>query len=248
MKVNNSLLIQGDCLDKMINIPDNTVDLILTDPPYGTTACSWDSIIPLIPMWNQINRIIKSNGVIIIMGNEPYTSLLICSNLKNFKYRWIWKKNKSTGFLNAKKQPLRCIEDICVFYYNPCTYNPQKTTGSKPVNNYTKNTSDGDTMRKTKLGITGGGQTDRYPVNIIEIPVINNDGSSKEGKKQHPTQKPVDLMEYLIKTYTNEKDLVLDFAMGVGTVGVSCKNLNRYFIGIELNKKYFQIAKRKINE
>ena len=226
-------LMKGDCLERMKEIPDGSVDMVLTDPPYGTTPCKWDSVIPLDLMWKQLKRVIKPNGAIVLMANEPFTSILVCSNLKQFKYRWDWKKNKSTGFLNAKKQPLRCIEDICVFYSKPCTYNPQKTEGHKPVNSFTKNTSDGDTMGKTKIGISGGGQTDRYPKNLIEsIYVMNNDGSN--GDKLHPTQKPVALMEYLIKTYTNEGETVLDFTFGSGATIKAANNLNRKSIGIEM--------------
>ena len=238
-------LMQGDCLERMKEIPEGSVDMILADPPYGTTACKWDLIIPLEPMWEQLKRIIKPNGAIIIMGNEPYTSMVIMSNLDNFKYRIDWMKNKVTGFLNAKIQPLRCIEDIIVFYAKQPTYNPQKSNGHKPVNTYTKHTSDGTTVGMTRKGISGGGQTDRYPTNIIKhIPVMNNDGS--HGKKQHPTQKPVALMEYLIKTYTNEGDTVLDFTCGSGSTGVACVNTNRSFIGIELDPDYFKIAKQRI--
>lgn len=240
-------LYKGDCLERMSEIEDGSVDMVLTDPPFGMTACKWDSVIDLDKMWKQLKRVIKPNGSIILMASEPFSSVLITSNLSQFKYRWDWVKNKSTGFLNAKKQPLRCIEDLVVFYKKQCTYNPQKTTGHNPVNRFTKNTSDGDTLGKTKLGISGGGQTDRYPMNAIrDIAVMNNDGS--KGEKIHPTQKPVALMEYMIKTYTNEGETVLDFTMGSGTTGVACKNLNRKFIGIEMDDKYFEIAKNRIYE
>jgi site-specific DNA-methyltransferase (adenine-specific) len=230
---NNIWLMQGDCLERMKEIPDASIDMILTDPPYGTTACKWDSIIDLELMWKQLKRIVKPNGVVVLMANEPYTSVLVCSNIKEFKYRWDWKKNKATGFLNAKKQPLRCIEDICVFYKKPCQYFPQKTTGHKPVNSFTKHTSDGDTMGKTKVGISGGGQTDRYPTNCIDhIPVMNNDKS--HGDKLHSTQKPIALMEYLIKTYTEKGATVLDFTMGSGSTVKAANNLNRNSIGIEM--------------
>ena len=240
----NIQLYQGDCLEVMKNIPDKSVDLVLTDPPYQVTACKWDSMIPLEPMWKELKRITKPNSAVVLMANQPFTSMLICSNLEMYKYNGVWKKNKSTGFLNAKKQPLRCLEDICVFYNKQPTYNPQKTTGHKPVNSFTKHTSDGETMGRTKVGISGGGQTDRYPKNIIEMPVMNNDGS--HGDKVHPTQKPVALMEYLIKTYSNEGMTVLDFALGSGTTGVAAKNLNRDFIGIEMDENYFTIAKERI--
>lgn len=232
-KGNSIQLLQGDCLERMKEISDGSVDMILTDPPYGTVACAWDSIVDLDLMWEQLKRIIKPNGAIVLMGNEPFTSKLVCSNLKDFKYRWDWKKNKSTGFLNAKKQPLRCIEDLCVFYSKQPTYNPQKTTGHKPVNTFTKHTSDGETMGKTKLGISGGGQTDRYPTNCIDhIPVMNNDKS--HGVKIHPTQKPIELMEYMIRTYTNKGETVLDFTIGSGSTILAADNLGRNAIGIEM--------------
>ena len=229
----------------MKTIPDGSVDMVLTDPPYGTTACKWDSVIPFEPMWKQLKRITKSNGAIVLTASQPFTSALVMSNPKMFKYDWVWKKNKSTGFLNANKMPLRNKEDILVFYSRPPTYKPQKTTGHKPVNSYTKHTSDGDTVGVTRIGWAGGGSTERFPVCVQEFSVVNQDGSSAEGKF-HTTQKPVTLMEYLIKTYTNEGDTVLDFTMGSGTTGVAAKNLGRNFIGIELDPTYFQIAKERI--
>ena len=240
-------LMEGDCLERMKEIPDGSVDLVLADPPYGTTQCKWDSVIEIQPMWEQLKRVIKPNGAILLMANEPFTSVLICSNLQHFKYRWDWAKNKSTGFLNAKKQPLRRVEDVCVFYSKQCRYNPQKSSGHSPVNNFTKHTSDGATLGKTKTGIKGGGQTDRYPTNLLtDIPVMNNDGS--HGDKVHPTQKPAALMEYFIKTYTNESETVLDFVMGSGTTGVACLNTGRKFIGIELDANYFGIAENRISQ
>jgi len=241
----NIKLLKGDCLELMKTLPDGSVDMVLTDPPYGTTACKWDSIIPFEPMWEQLKRVTKKNGAIVMTASQPFTSALVMSNPKMFKYDWVWRKNKVTGFLNAKKMPMRNKEDILVFYYSQPTYNPQKTTGHSPVNNYTKHTSDGDTLGSTKVGISGGGSTERYPVCVQEFSVVNQDGSSQEGK-YHPTQKPVALMEYLIKTYTNEGDTILDFTMGSGTTGVACKNLNRSFIGIELDEEYFKIAQERI--
>ena len=238
-------LINDDCLNAMKDIPDVSIDMILCDLPYGTTSCKWDTIIPFETLWEQYHRIIKPNGAIVLTASQPFTSSLIMSNIKRFKYTWTWLKNKKTGFLNAKKQPLRQVEDVVVFYDKQPTYIPQKTQGHKPVNSFTKHTSDGSTMGKTKIGIAGGGQTDRYPSNILTIPVVNNDNSN--GDKFHPTQKPVALFEYLIKTYTNEGDLVLDNCMGSGTTGVACKNLNRNFIGIELDETYYDIAKKRIN-
>lgn len=238
-------LMCGDCLELMKDIPDGIVDMVLADPPYGTTQCRWDSIIPFEPMWKQLERITKDNSAIVMTASQPFTSALVMSNPKMFKYDWVWIKNKSTGFLNAKKMPLRNKEDILVFYKHPPIYNPQKTFGHKPVNSYTKNTSDGETVGKTKIGISGGGSTERYPKSCIEIPVVNQDGTN-DGGRFHPTQKPVALMEYLIKTYTNEGDTVLDFAMGSGTTGVAAKKLGRGFIGIELDEAYFQIARGRI--
>ena len=236
---------QGDCLERMKEIPDGSVDMILCDLPYGATACSWDTVIPFNLLWEQYHRVIKYNGAIVLNASQPFTSALIMSNIKQFKYTWTWLKNKKTGFLNAKKQPLRQVEDVVVFYRKQPTYNPQKTHGHKPVNSFTKHTSDGDTLGKTKIGVTGGGQTDRYPTNVLSIPVVNNDNSN--GDKHHPTQKPVELMEYLIKTYTNKEDVVLDNCMGSGTTGIACKRLNRSFIGIELDLEYFKIAEKRIN-
>lgn len=233
---------QGDCLELMKRLGDNSVDLILTDPPYGTTACKWDNIIAFEPMWQELKRIAKKKAVICLFGNQPFTSALIMSNPKMFKYSWVWLKNKKTGFLNVKKQPLRQTEDIVVFYSQQATYNPQKTEGHKPVNFFTKHTSDGTTVGKTKIGITGGGQTDRYPSNVLPVPVLNNDSLDK----LHPTQKPVALLEYLIKTYTHENETVLDFTMGSGTTGVASINLNRNFIGYELDPEYFKIAEARI--
>jgi DNA modification methylase len=238
-------LMHGDCLEMMQLIPSGSIDMVLADPPYGTTACKWDTVIPLEGMWAELKRLIKPNGAVVMTASQPFTSALVMSNPKMFKYDWCWYKNKRTGFLNAKKQPLRSKEDILVFYNKQPTYNPQKSIGHKPVNNYTKNTSDGDTVGKTKLLITGGGSTERYPYNVIQIPVVNQDGSSGDGR-YHPTQKPVALMEYLIRTYTNEAETVLDFTMGSGTTGVACANTGRKFIGIELDQGYFDIAKDRI--
>lgn len=244
--MDNVRIFNGDCLEIMDELIKKNikVDAIITDPPYGTTNCKWDSIISLDGMWTRLNKIIKKNGVIVLFGSEPFSSNLRMSNIKNYKYDWIWEKNKKTGFLNSKKQPLRKYENISVFYSKQCKYNPQKSNGHKPVNKYTKNTSDGDTLGRTKIGISGGGQTDRFPHNILRYKVINNDNSGNN--KYHPTQKPVDLMEYLVKTYTNENEIVLDFTMGSGSTGLACKNTNRRFIGIELDKKYFEISKNRL--
>ncbi len=237
-------LMLGDCLERMKEIEDGSVDLVLTDPPYGTTACKWDSVIPLGDMWEQLKRVIKPNGAIVMTASQPFTTTLISSNMKMFKYDWVWRKPKGTGHLNAKKQPMRDKEDILVFYSKQCTYNPQKTVGApykdKAGKDHTKSTSMTDSYGKyTNKREDNSGF--RYPKQVQEFPVV-------ERGSLHPTQKPVALMEYLIKTYTNENETVLDFTMGSGTTGVACKNLNRDFIGIERDKEYFEIAEKRINE
>ena len=242
----NSIYI-GDCIGLMNQLPSQSIDMILCDLPYGVTAQNkWDEIIPFADLWKQYERIIKDNGAIVLTAVQPFTSMLIMSNPKLFRYDWVWEKNKSTGFLNAKKMPLRNHESIVVFYKKLPTYNPQKTTGHKPANSYTKNTSDGSNYGKTKLGISGGGQTDRYPTSVQKFKVVNNDNSG--GNKYHPTQKPVEMFEYLIKTYTNEGDLVLDNCIGSGTTAVAAINTNRRYIGMEKEMKYFDIARKRVKE
>lgn len=242
-------LYHGDCLEIMQRLADEgeKVDAIIVDPPYEVlnSKCKWDKVIDVFEMWKKINELVHSDTPILIFAQEPYSSHLITTNTKNFKYKWYWEKTQATGFFNAKKQPLRCIEEILVFYDKQCTYNPQKTEGHKPVNKYTKYQ---DISNKTVVygdssqNYSGGGNTDRYPRNRITFK------SDKQTCCLHPTQKPLALMEYLVKTYTNEGDTVLDFTMGSGTTGVACKRLNRNFIGIELDEKYYQIAKKRIEE
>lgn len=223
----------------MDNIPDKSVDMILTDLPYGTTQCKWDSIIPFEPLWQQYNRIIKDNGAIVLFGTEPFSSHLRLSNLKNYKYDWIWDKVKGTGFLNAKKQPMRNHELISVFYKKQCIYNPQKTQGHIKKKSYRRKELQTDVYGEMKNDYTYE-STERYP---RSIQVFSTD---TQNSSLHPTQKPVALCEYMIKTYTNEGDLILDSCMGSGTTGVAAKNLGRRFIGIELDEKYFEIAKNRI--
>ena len=229
-------LFNDDCLKILPTIPDKSIDLILTDPPYGTTQCKWDSIIPFEPMWKELKRIIKDNGAITLFGTEPFSSHLRLSNIKWFKYDWYWNKKFITGFLNSKRQPLRCIEVISIFYKNKHNYFPIMTKGkmrkkgglhksSECYGEYKSIYTESDTY---------------YPKNYFEF------SNANQTKKVHPTQKPINLLEYLIKTYTNENDTVLDFAMGSGSTGVACKNINRDFIGIELDKNYFNIAKNRI--
>lgn len=205
----------------------------------GTTACRWDSVIPLDEMWKRINKLIKPNGAICLFGNEPFSSKLRMSNIKNYKYDWNWNKVRGVGHLNAKKRPMMCIEDIMVFYKKQCIYNPQMRHRDKPrlsMNNATQ-----QVYGESKKDFKGETLNKKYPINLITF--------SKSAQKDmmfHPTQKPVDLLEYLIKTYTNENDLVLDFTMGSGSTGVACLNTNRKFIGIELDENYFNIAKNRI--
>jgi len=235
------MLIKGDCLVEMDKIPDGSVDLILTDPPYGTTACKWDSVIPFKPMWKQLNRIIKANGAIVLFGSEPFSSYLRMSNIKNYKYDWIWEKTSATNFWFLKKQPANKNENMSVFYFKQPTYNPQMEKG-KPYVDKRKGTKrfDGNRQMQTERGSFVNTGT-RYPQKIQKFSNGNNGNV-------HPTQKPVALMEYLIKTYTNEGETVLDFTCGSGSTGVACVNTNRKFIGIEMDDKYFEIAKKRIND
>ena len=230
----------GDCLELMKNIPDGSIDAIITDPPYGTTACKWDSVIPFEPMWAELKRIIKPNGAIILFGNEPFTSFLITSNIKSFKYRWDWNKKIPSGMSYARFRPMQQTEDIIIFTSKgePAKYYPQMILRDKPI----KAGGMSDSQSAASVGYKPLKKTYNFknPVTLIEFDKIRK-GSV------HPTQKPVALLEYLIKTYTQENETVLDFTMGSGTTGVACKNLNRNFIGIELDEGYFNIAKDRIS-
>jgi len=245
-------LYKGDCLEMMKHIPDGSVDMVMTDPPYGTTCCKWDSVIPLEPMWEQLKRIIKPNGAIVMTAQQPFASFLISSNLPMYKYEIIWVKNRSAGFLNAKLKPLTSHENVYVFSEgktsngnkNNMPYFPQ---GLQDFNKMTKSGNKPDKentcYRKNSLPSANGGYLQKktgYPKTVIYFDCVN--------KAIHPTQKPVALMEYLIKTYTNEGEIVLDFTMGSGTTGVACVNLNRDFIGIEQDDKYFEVATVRIEE
>ena len=235
-------LLKGDCLELMKDIETGSIDAIITDPPYGTTACKWDSVIDFDLMWEQLNRVIKPNGAIVLFGSEPFSSALRMSNIKNYKYDWKWDKDQGGNFANAKRQPLKTYEDIIVF--NSKIYNPQMTDAdSKNI----RPISDG-----AKVNITGMIQKHsknynpkkRYPKAILKY--STNMAECNKTKRVHPTQKPIALMEYLIKTYSNENETILDFTMGSGSTGVACKNLGRKFIGIEKDEKYFNIAKNRI--
>ena len=232
----------GDCLELMKNIPDGSVDLVLTDPPYGTTACKWDSVIPFEPMWEQLNRIIKPNGAICLFGSEPFSSALRMSNIKNFKYDWIWDKRIPSGMSYARFQPMRQTENISVFCNGKTVYNPQMVKRDKPIKKGGNKYSPSAPIQACKEG-KDFKKTYEYknPINLIVFDKIRK-GSL------HPTQKPVPLLEYLIRTYTNEGETVLDFTMGSGSTGVACVNTNRNFIGIELDEEYFKIAENRIKQ
>jgi len=232
-------VIKGDCLEVMKEIPDKSIDMILCDLPYGTTACKWDTIIPFEPLWEQYKRIIKDNGAIVLTASQPFTSALVMSNPDMFKYALVWDKVKGTGFLNARKQPMRNHEDILVFYKKSPVYNPQKTTGHTRKKSFRGKHLQTEVYGKMKNDYQYD-STDRYP---RSIQVFSTD---TQNSSLHPTQKPVALFEYLIKTYTNEGDLVLDNCAGSGTTGVACKNLNRNFILIEKEQEYIDIIHKRL--
>lgn len=247
-------LYHGDCLIEMNKITDKSIDMILSDPPYGTMSCKWDTVIPFDKMWEQLNRIIKDNGAIILFGSEPFSSMLRCSNLKNYKYDWIWKKQKAGSFAVGKYRPLGYHENISVFGHGKINYYPQmiprKSNRIKQAHesNY-KGFSTGAndnlifTKPRTNIDFKIYNSDFKLPSTVLEFNSVVSNSKEKVG---HPTQKPVALLEYLIKTYTLENETVLDFTMGSGSTGVACKNLNRNFIGIELDDKYFEIAKQRI--
>jgi site-specific DNA-methyltransferase (adenine-specific) len=235
----NVWLMLGDCLERMKEIPDGSVDLILTDPPYGTTACKWDSIIPLEPMWEQLKRVIKQNGAIALFGSEPFSSALRMSNIKNYKYDWIWDKKIPSGMSYARFQPMRQTENISVFCNGKTVYNPQMVKRDKPIKG--GGMSKGETTNNQNLIALHKTYDYKNPTNLIIFDKIRK-GSL------HPTQKPIALLEYLIRTYTNEGETVLDFTMGSGSTGVACVNTNRNFIGIELDQGYFDIACKRIED
>lgn len=236
---------QGDCLEVMKDIPDGSVDMVLCDLPYGLTHCKWDSVIPIEKLWEQYKRIVKSNGAIVLFGSEPFSSEIRVSNRKDYRYDWIWDKKRGSNFQNAKKQPMKSHENVLVFYERQPTYNPVYWYG-KPYK-----TKEGERRRKiegvSQIGtfakfrpLSESEDGRRYPLSIIKF--------ERDGSRIHPTQKPVALLEYLIKTYTNEGETVLDNCMGSGSTGVACVNTKRNFIGIELDPGYYEIAKKRIEE
>lgn len=231
---------QGDCLELMKEVEDKSVDLILCDLPYGTTRHKWDSIIPFDKLWEQYNRIIKDHGAIVLFGSEPFSTELKHSNMKMYRYDWIWQKNRATLFLMAHKRPLIKHELVSVFYKHLPTYNPQMGKGKPYKQNGSDKVRNGGFYSEIKYGEIDNDGT-RYPTTIIDFPNSN-------ANRYHPTEKPQNILEYLIKTYTNEGDLVLDNCIGSGSTGVACVNTNRQFIGMELNQKYFDIAKKRVEE
>lgn len=235
---------QGDCLELMKDIPENSVDMILCDLPYGTTACKWDTVIPFKSLWEQYFRIAKSNAAICLFSAQPFTTQLIHSNLKHFRYCWYWQKNNKTGFAFARYQPMRCVEDVCVFYKKLPTYNPQglKKVEKPKVRQKIKAHNESVYAIAKETGNSYISKYTNYPCHILQF---KNEVASNKNRL-HPTQKPVALLEYLIKTYTNENDVVLDNCMGSGSTGVAAINTNRRFIGIEKDDKYFEIAKQRI--
>lgn len=230
-------LLQGDCLEVMKTIPDGSVDMVLADLPYGTTACKWDNVIPFDPMWTELNRITKPQAAVVLFGSEPFSSRLRTSNLEAYRYDWVWDKKIPSGMSYARFQPMRQHEVISVFYRLKPTYNPQKTIRDVPIKG--GGMTKGETTNNQKLVPLKKQYLDKNPTTILPFSKVRR-GS------QHPTQKPVELLEYLVKTYSNEGDTVLDNTMGSGSTGVACANLNRYFIGIEKDPKYFDIACKRI--
>jgi DNA modification methylase len=228
----------GDCLEILPTIADNSVDMVLVDLPYGTTACKWDSIIPLDKLWEQYNRICKKDGAMVFTAAQPFTTILAASNLENFRYEWIWEKPQGTNPMNAKVMPLKSHENILIFYRKKPVYNPQMWY-STPYSGFSSDTSKiGEVYGSAKSKHRDNPEGSRYPKTVLRF---------KQEKGLHPTQKPVDLMEYLIKTYSNEGDTVLDPCMGSGTTGVACMNTGRNFIGIEKEENYYKIAEQRIS-
>jgi len=226
-------------------IDDNSIDMVLCDLPYGTTRCRWDSVIDLQKLWGEYRRIIKANGAIVLTAQTPFDKVLGASNLEMLKYEWIWEKTQATGHLNAKKMPLKAHENILVFYKDLPTYNPQKTNGHKPINSYTKyvkTQNNTELYGEMKQEISGGGETDRYPRSVLLY------SSDKQKSCLHPTQKPLALMEYLIATYSNEAETILDNCAGSGTTGLAAKNLNRNYIMIENDEVNYKICIERVGE
>ena len=229
----------GDCLELMKEIPDHTIDMILCDLPYGTTNCKWDTLIPFEPLWEQYHRVLKANGAIVLTASQPFTSILVASNIKNFRYNWVWEKSKATGYLNSKRMPMRAHEDVCVFYRKPPTYNPQmwqstpynKGSAHRPTDVYGDQRA---VLVKSDSGL-------RYPRSVQYFKTAES-----EGQTFHSTQKPISLFEYLIRTYTNEGEVVLDSCVGAGTTALAAIRSNRKYICMENDEEYYNITLRRI--
>jgi site-specific DNA-methyltransferase (adenine-specific) len=230
-----------ECIVGMKRIPNKSVDMILCDLPYGTTQCKWDTIIPFDELWEQYERIVKDNGAIVLTGSQPFTSALIMSNPKLFKYCWYWDKVRGVGHLNAKKQPMKSVEEICVFYKKQCTYNPQMRERKKPRKSKNRNTQ--QVYGKTIDHFEGEILEKSYPITLLTY-----SKSAQKDMSLHPSQKPLELFEYLIKTYTSEGDIVLDNCIGSGTTAIASINTNRNYIGFELDKEYHKIAEERIGQ
>lgn len=240
----NSKLFLGDCLEIMKTLPEGCVDMVFCDLPYGTTQNDWDVIIPFDELWEMYHRVVREDGAIILTAQSPFDKILACSNLKDFRYEWIWEKNKSTGHLNAKRMPMKSHENVLVFYRKLPIYNPQKTTGHKPFGAVKPRENIPEPEKKrnynhvSKTLGNDGTTTDRYPRSVQKFPVMNND----DPRKFHPTQKPIGMIEYFIRTYSNEGDLILDNCMGAGSTCIAANNLGRRYIGIEQNEEFFRLA------
>ena len=234
-------LVHGDCLGVMKYIPDGSIDLVLCDLPYGTTACKWDTIIPFEPLWDQYKRVIKDNGAIVLFGSEPFSSALRMSNPNMYKYDWYWKKERPTNIFQVKRRPAKYCENISVFYKKQCTYNETKVPSRGRIVKNKPKGSHSITTALNQIKVTPyEDDGTRHPCEILEFK------RDVQTCRLHPTQKPVELCEYLIKTYTNEGETVLDNCMGSGTTGVACKNLNRKFIGIEKEKEYYDVCLERL--
>lgn len=231
-----------DCFAGLALLDPASVDIVFADLPYGTTQNSWDKLVPIERLWAELNRVCKPEAPMIFTAMQPFTSLLVCSNLRAFRYEMIWQKNKVRGFLNAKRQPLRTHESVLVFYRKQPSYSPQLTNGHKPVNSYTKHTSDGTNYGATKTGVKGGGSTTRYPTSVLAIRVVNND----DPIRIHPTQKPEELIAWFLRTYTQPGDLVLDPTAGGGTTLVAAKRLGRRGVGFDTDAAMVVKATRRL--
>lgn len=233
-------LIHGDCLDVLATLPAASVDMVLADPPYGMTRNAWDCQIDLQTLWPALRRVCKPNAAMVLTAAPPFDKMLAMSNAAEYRYDWVWEKGNATGHLNASRMPLKAHENICVFYREPPTYNPQKTSGHKPVNSfYTRHS--GRNYGKAEANTAGGGSTERFPRTVLRFP------SEKQTRKGHSTQKPIALMRYLVRTYTNAGGIVLDFCMGSGSTGLACALEGRGFIGIEKNEAFFASAFAEMN-